>query len=141
MVGATTYVVALIVLVFVPSRTAPHPPFPRRHAVTGALHDRDVRSFLRAAGWTRARVIALDREEWRVTFMNGSRLVLDAAVDPRGRVTATEQHLPGTHPPGSKILWSKPMLLLLLLVFALVTSVRPLRRVRNLDVLVSAAGF
>src|SRR5690242_9522277 len=105
-IGAVIFAVAAALIGLLRSGSQLHPPFPKQAAVTAALQDKGVRSLVVRSGWTNARVIALDRTHWRVTFFDGPRYVLDAAVGPRGRVDAIEQHAGGVHPPGSKIIWN-----------------------------------
>jgi hypothetical protein len=68
-------------------------------------------------------------------------VLLDAAVAPDGSVDALETRLPGSHPPGSSLLWVPPVLILLAALFVIAVGVRPLRSLRNLDAGVLAAGF
>jgi hypothetical protein len=109
--------------------------------VRAAMRDPRVASTLKQNPWTDARVIALDDTHWRTTFTDGPRALLDAAVGPDGRVDAIEERLPGSHPPGSAVLWAPPVLLLLAFLFVIAVAVRPLRSLRNLDAGVLAAGF
>lgn len=136
-IGVIVFVVACGV--FAVARAEPQPPYPKQHAVAAA--QRDERGSLAGSGWDRARVIPLDRTHWRVTFFDGPREVLDAAVGPDGRVDATEVHKAGLHPPGSTILWNPAALLMFAALFVVAVAVRPLRSLRNLDALVVGLGF
>ena len=110
-------------------------------ATAAARADVDDRSFLADHPTTSARVIPLDGSLQRVTFFDGPHVVLDAAVDERGRVVAAEVHVPGTDPGGG--LANSPWFLVLLgACFVLATAVVPIRRMRNLDVaaLLAATG-
>jgi hypothetical protein len=139
--GVVIFAVAAAVIGVLRSGSQLHPPLPKQAAVRAALQDKGVRSLVAGSGWTNARVIPLDRTHWRVTFFDGPRYVLDAAVGPRGRVDAVEQHAGGVHPPGSKIIWNPAALIGFAALFVLAVAVRPLRSRRNLDALVIAAGF
>jgi hypothetical protein len=141
LIGVPVFAVALAGLLLLRSAAAPHPAFPRAQATHAALRDPRVARFLDGHRWTRARTIALDDSHWRVTFSDGPRLLLDAAVGPRGKVAAVELHPGGGHPPGSQLLWGRPLFVLFSLVFAGALAVRPLRRMQNLDVAVLGLGF
>jgi hypothetical protein len=52
-----------------------------------------------------------------------------------------QKRVPGSHPPGSAVLWAPPVLVLLAVLFVIAAGVRPLRSLRNLDTGVIAAGF
>ena len=133
------FVVAAVGLAL--SRATPVPPLPKAAALPAALRDQKVKATLRTAHWDRVRVIALDREHWRVTFYDGPRYVIDAAVDPRGNVDATEIHTGKRNLPGSTIVWNPAVLLALALLFVATLAVRPLASLRNLDALVLGLGF
>ena len=113
LVGLLVFGLALAAVLVARSGSTPHPPYPRAGAVAAAMRDPGVAGTLRANSWTRARVIPLDDDHWRVTFFDGPRVLLDAAVDPRGRVDAAQTRLPGSHPPGSVVLWHPALLVLL----------------------------
>lgn len=138
-IAALVFAIACAAFAIAHSRSQIHPPYPKGDAVGAATRNADVHAAL-AGGWTRARVIALDRTHWRVTFFDGPRYVVDAAVDPRGRVDATEFH-EDLHPSGSTTLWHPAVLLLFTLVFIAAVAVSPLLSLRNLDALVIGAGF
>ena len=138
-IGAAVFVVACGV--FALARAEPHPPYPKQKAPAAAQKNREVRAALASLGWDEARVIALDGEHWRVSFFNGPRNVVDAAVDQRGRVIATEIRPKGVHPPGSSTLWSPWLMVGFTALFILAVSTMPLRAQRNVDALVIGAGF
>ena len=133
--------VALAVLAAVRSSSALHPPLPRGQAVTAAMRDPGVATFLRENRYTATHVIALDREHWRVTFTDGPRTILDAAVGPAGKVDATEAHQAGLHVRGSPTAWSPALVIGFTVLFALALGTRPLRSLRNLDAALIAGGF
>ena len=135
------FAVACVALGLIRAGSELHPPYPKGDAVRAALRDRDASRWLAGSHWTDARVIALDGKHWRVTFFDGPRYVLDAAVDAHGQVDAIEPHPAGLHPPGARPLWEPALLALFSALFALAVAVRPLRSIRNLDAVVIAAGF
>ncbi|MGH2849562.1 MAG: hypothetical protein ACRDLP_03000, partial [Solirubrobacteraceae bacterium] len=111
-------------------------------AIAAARSDRSDRSFLADHPTGDVRVIPLDASLQRVTFFDGPRVVLDVAVDGRGRVVAAEMHGPGGPYPGGGLANSPWFLVLLGVGFVLATAVVPVRRIRNLDVaaLLGATG-
>jgi len=140
-IGAVVFAVAAAGIGLLRSGSDLHPPFPKQDAVRAALRNPTVRSAVVGSGWTKAEVIPLDRTHWRVTFFDGPRYVLDAAVDPRGRVDATEQHTGGVHPPGATILWNPAVLVGFAALFVLAVAVRPVRSRRNVDAAIIVGGF
>jgi cytochrome b561 len=138
-IGATVFVVACAVFALV--RAEPHPSYPKQKAVAAAQQNRDVRAALKAMSWDHAEVIALDAEHWRVSFFDGPRNVVDAAVDDRGKVIATEIRPEGTHPPGSSTLWNPLLMVGFTALFILAVSTARLRSQRNADALIIGAGF
>jgi hypothetical protein len=142
LIGVAVFVIAFAGISLLRSGSELHPPFAKQAAPRAALRDPAVRSVVVASGWTDARVIALDRTHWRVTFFDGPRYVLDAAVDRHGRVDAVEVHTGLLHhPAGSKILWNPAVLVAFAALFVLAVAVRPLRSRRNLDAVVIGGGF
>jgi hypothetical protein len=131
-IGVVVFAVACAA--FGVARSEPHPPYPKDAAIAAAKR-------AAPAGWTDVRAIPLDRTHWRVTFFDGPRELLDLAIDPAGRIDATEAHKPGIHPPGSATLWSPALLVLFTVLFIAAVAVRPLRSLRNLDALVIGVGF
>jgi cytochrome b len=112
-----------------------------RAAVTRALADPTVSRYLAQSGYTRETTVPLDRRMQRVSFFNGSRIVLEVAVDRDGKVKHSLEYFPGYVRSGSEV-FQRPAILMLVLcaVFALMTARLPLRNVANLDVLVLAAS-
>jgi hypothetical protein len=141
LVGLLVFAAALAAVLVLRSGSEPHPPYPKAQAVAAAQRNRDVGATLRANSWTVARVIPLDDDHWRVTFFDGPRVLLDAAVAPNGAVDAWQARLPHRHPPGSAVLWSPALIALLASLFVIAVGAGPLRSLRNLDALVVAAGF
>ncbi|MEA2424057.1 MAG: hypothetical protein QOH13_467 [Thermoleophilaceae bacterium] len=140
-IGGAALVLALAALFTLRSGSELHPPYPKARATAAALRDPAVKSFVSGSGWTKAGVIALDDGHWRVTFWDGPRVVLDASVDGRGQVVATQLHAGALKPPGSAVLWSPALLVVLAALFAAVLAVRPLRSIRNLDAAVLGGGL
>jgi cytochrome b561 len=138
-IGAAVFVAACAG--FTLARAEPHPSYPKQQAVAAAQQNRDVHAALAQLGWDHAEVMPLDGEHWRVSFFDGPRNVVDAAVDNRGQVVATELRPKGAHPPGSATLWSPWLLVGFTALFILAVSSAPLRSQRNLDALVIGAGF
>jgi hypothetical protein len=102
-------------------------------AVAAAKADEGDREFLSRHATDEARVIPLDATVQRVTFFDGPRVVLDAAVGQHGEVVASEEHTPGVPASGAAIANSPWVLTVLSAVFLLAVAVVPLRSVRNLD--------
>ena len=140
-VAIASFVAALVVFALARPGSEPKPPLPKVQALPSALRDAGVRSALRGTGWDSSRVIPLDGDNWRVTFLAGPRYVLDAAVGRDGRVSALETHPKNRHPFGSDILWNPALLVLLVALFVAALAVKPLANIRNLDALVVGAGF
>jgi hypothetical protein len=139
--GVLVFAVAATGIGLLRSGSELHPPFPKQDAPRAALRDPRVRAVVVGSGWTDARVIALDRRHWRVTFFDGPRYVLDAAVDRGGHVDAIEQHTGGVHPAGADVLWNPAVLVGFAALFVLAVAVRPFRARRNLDAAVIVSAF
>jgi hypothetical protein len=107
--------------------------------VRAALDDAAVRRHLAGSGFTRERVTPIDDRLVRVSFFDGARIVLEAAVAPDGRVTNAILHRPGDARIGGELAQRPLVLALLLALFALASAVAPLRSLRNLDVLALAS--
>jgi hypothetical protein len=105
-------------------------------AVRSALTDTAVKRYLNQNPYTRTKTIPLDAENMRVSFFNGSRIVLDAAVAPDGGVAHTLEYKPGYIRAGNGTIQTPLALVVLSLVFVLAVAAVPLAQVRNLDVLV-----
>jgi hypothetical protein len=111
----------------------------REQAVRAALADSSVRKYLAAHPFTRERVTPVDNKLARVSFFDGPRIVLEAAVAGDGRVVSQIVHKPGDVRVGGEIAQRPAVLALLLAAFALAAASVPFRRMRNLDVLALAA--
>ena len=81
----------------------------------------------------------LDDETTRVSFFNGRRVVLEAAVSGSGAVVAVNRYEDGHARLGSEVGQSLAVLAAMLAVFLLATLRLPLRRIENLDALALAA--
>jgi hypothetical protein len=120
-------------------QTRAHHRLPAKAAIAAARANRADRAFLARNPTTRVRVISLDATSQRVTFFDGSQVVLDVAVGEHGEVLSTEEHVAGAPASGAALANSPWILALLSCVFLLATLVLPLRRVRNLDAIVLAS--
>lgn len=109
---------------------------PRRTAVRAVLRDpRDARALAQGERWTAVRVIGVDLTETRVSFLDGPRLVAEAAVSPSGRVVRFTSVRNSGMAYGAPLTYRGWLIALGCLAFTLAVGVVPLRRVRNLDVL------
>ncbi len=120
-------------------QTRPHYRLSPTAAIAAARANKGDREFLAHHPTTSARVIPLDSTVQRVTFFDGPRVVLDAAVGEHGEVVAGEEHVPGVPASGAALANSPWVLGLLSVLFLLATLVVPLRRIQNLDALVLAS--
>ena len=141
-VALVAFAAAVAVLSALRANAQHHYPLSTAAAIAAARADADDRAFLADHPTTSARVISLDASLQRVTFFDGPRVILDAAVDERGRVVAAEMHAAGGPYPGGGLANSPWVLVLLGACFVLATAVVPIRRMRNLDVaaLLAATG-
>jgi hypothetical protein len=139
--GAAVFVLALAGLALLRSGSSLHPPLPKGQAAPAAMRNPGVAGYLHTHAWTDVRVIPFDQRHWRVTYTDGPRAVLDAAVGAHGQVDAVETRPPGSHLPGSKTVWSPLLLLLFAALFVLALARRPLVSLQNADVVVIAVGF
>src|SRR4051812_36095822 len=103
-------------------------------AVQAVLDDASLRKYLSGAGFTRERVTPIDDRLVRVSFFDGRRIVLDAAVAPDGRVANEILYRPGYVRAGGEVAQRPLMLGLLLALFMLAAASMPLRSMRNVDV-------
>jgi hypothetical protein len=133
------FLLCAICLFILHEQTTPHYRLSAAAAVAAARANQGDREFLAHHPVSGARVIPLDSKLQRVTFFDGGRVVLDAAVGERGEVVATEMHVAGTPASGAALANSPFILVLLSVVFLLATAVVPLWRLRNLDALVLAS--
>jgi hypothetical protein len=134
------FALAAIALSMLHGRTAPRYPTSARAAIAAARADAADARYLADHPASTARVIPLDGRLRRVTFFDGSRVVLDAAVDRDGRVQAREEHPRGVPYAGAPVANRWWLLLPLTGLFVMAVTVVPLRRMRNLDAL-ALAGF
>ena len=102
-----------------------NPPFPRSQAVAAASQHPYVHEFLARNAADHSKVIPLDDDHWRVTWWDGPRQVLDAAVGAGGQVDSIERHPDGSHPPGTAALWRPPILILFAALFWFAVAVEP----------------
>jgi hypothetical protein len=138
---ATVGVFAVALAMFAAFHREPGSPaqLSDERAVRAALDEASVREHLAEVGFTRERVTPIDDRLVRVSFFDGDRIVLDAAVAPDGRVTNQTPYRPGNVRIGGELAQRPLVLGLLLAVFALATAALPLRSMRNLDVLALAS--
>jgi len=137
--AALAFVLALPLFVAVREQSIRRYTVSKADAIGIARDDRDVAQVLAHAGRTTARVTPLDDVRQRVSFFRGPRLVLDAAVSSRRRVTNIALHASGAPESGSRIANSPPVLAGMTLLFLLAVLTLPLRSVRNLDALAFAS--
>jgi hypothetical protein len=136
--GALVFCAALVSLVMASDR--PAPALSKSAAEAAALRDRVVRERFDGRAYDHVRITALDRRLTRVSFFAGSRIVLEAAVAPSGRVTNVLAYGDGYVRVGSGIGQRLPVLAALAALFLLAALRLPLRRVENLDA-IALAGF
>lgn len=108
-------------------------------AIGIARADKNVGPVLRRRGYTTVRVSPIDRDQQRVSFFNGPRLVLHAAVSEQRRVTHMAVRAPGVQQSGSLIANYHSVLIITSLLFVLALATVPLVSLRNLDVLAFAS--
>lgn len=111
---------------------------PRATALARVRADPATRTLLARQRVTRTDVLPVDDRLDQVFAYDGARLVLSADVSRSGVVSSVEDVGAARFAFGANIANDPRVLALLCLVFALVTAVWPLRRIRNLDVLASA---
>jgi Glycosyltransferase family 87 len=112
-------------------------PLPRAQAIAVALHNPRVHRQLSINHWNRIEVDSVDDHLERVTFLAGSQVVEEVAVNrDRTLVERLDFNAPRV-PYGNWIAYEPGVLLLLAALFMLATAVTPWRRMRNLDVLMA----
>jgi hypothetical protein len=136
---AAVFVACALGLTLLHARSGRHYRLTAASAIAAARSYRGDREFLAKNATNGVRVIPLAGELQNVTFFDGPRVVLEAAVGPRGEVRSTQEHLAGAPLAGAAVANSPWMLALLSALFLLATMVVPLRRLRNLDALVLAS--
>ncbi len=90
-------------------------------------------------GFDRVVTTPLDDETIRVSFFNGRRVVLEAAVPGSGALIAVNRYEDGHARLGSEVGQSMAVLAAMLAAFMLATLRLPLRRIENLDAVALAA--
>jgi hypothetical protein len=107
---------------------------PRAKAVAAVMRDGQAARDLRRSGWDDATADALDGRLERVSFYAHGRIVFEAAVDRSGTVAHAYQFAGQAVPYGNPLAFEPSVLIGLGVLFALMTAVAPVRRMRNLDV-------
>ncbi len=110
-----------------------------RTARAAVLNDPAAGRHLARMGYDRVVSTPLDRRTIRVSFFDGGRIVLEAAVARGGSVTALNRYEDGHARVGSEVGQRVPVLAALLLLFLLATLRLPLVRIENADVAALAA--
>lgn len=138
-VGLAVFLVALPVLGFGLKTGAAADRLEGAAAVNAALNDVRVKEVASAEGYDRTLVLPLDSQTARVSFFAGQRVVIEAGLDPSGRVTALQEIPEGYIRAGARSVQSPLALIGLTALFLLMFVTLPLRRIRNLDLAVIAA--
>ncbi len=107
-------------------------------AVRAAKADRDVAAWLVANPYDHVKVIAFDRDNARVSFFNGSRAVAEVAVEPSGKVLASQLFNDEYVRAGPGEIQSWFALLIGAVIFLLLIATKPLVSLRNADLLAFA---
>ncbi len=107
---------------------------PKATAVAAVLRDGPAARDLRQSGWNHVSVDMLDSRLERVSFYFHGRVVFEGAVDRSGSVAHAYEFAGRTVPYGSPLAFEPSVLIGLAVLFAMMTLVVPLRRIRNLDV-------
>ncbi len=132
------FLIAVPAFALLRAHAAPHYAISKQKATRIARADSNVRKLLADHHVTGSRVTPLDDANQRVTFFDGPRTILDAAVSAR-RVTQIADKPEGAPESGSEIANSAPMLALLTALFLLAMLTVPLRSLQNLDALALAS--
>jgi hypothetical protein len=133
-------VVAIAWPVLIVTHHKPVLALPRARAVAAVERSPATAALLKRAPWTRVDVVAIDGRTDSVWFYDGPRLRLAAIVAASGNVEAVDDPAHQRFAYGSSVVNEPRVLALLAVLFVVMTAVWPLWRVRNLDVLVSAAS-
>lgn len=133
------FALALPALAVLKARSAPHYSLSAAQAIRAARADPRVAHVLAHRRYTSVRVSPVDDKEQRVSYLDGPRLVLHAAVGPGPQVTHVAIRTPGSPQSGSLIVNFPPFLIGATLLFLLATLRAPLRDLRNLDALAFAS--
>jgi hypothetical protein len=130
---AAVFLIALVALLA--TKGSDRLPLPAQTAVKAAKADPTITNQLRAYGYDRTQVTRLDGTTDRVSFFDGPRIRAVAAVNTNSQVEQTQTFRPGAPRYGSKTSDSPWLLAILSVAFLAATATRPLRSMRNLDVL------
>lgn len=114
------------------TRADPEVGIPLADAAAAAAADPAVAVWLKR-GWDRYRAGPLFDDEARVSFFDGGRLVVEAAVAPDGRVTRSTEYITGNR-VGAPLARNPILVAFTTAVFALMLLTRPLRSLKTLDV-------
>ena len=131
---AVAVLLAVLAGAFFATRPDPATPLSASSAREAALADEGVRERLREDPHDRIRVLALDEERTRVSFLRGPQVVLDVAVDRHGAVTHRQAFRKGAARAGASSLNRPWVLAVMTLAFLLAAGVRPVRHLHNADV-------
>ena len=108
-------------------------------AHAAVLSDPVARQHLANMGFDRVETSALDEHTTRVSFFNGRRIVLEAAVPSKSAEITVKRYEDGHARIGSDVGQRPAVLAAMLALFLLVTLRLPLVRIENLDALALAA--
>ncbi len=133
------FLVALPAFAALKAHSAPHYRVSHTEAIRIARAGKEVAPVLKSRGYTSVRVSPIDSDQQRVSFFDGPRLVLHAAVSDARRVTHVAVRAPGVQQSGSLIANYHSVLIGMTLLFILATATVPLLSLRNLDVLAFAS--
>lgn len=133
------FVLAATAFAVLKAESAPHYRVSRESAIRIARADPRVAPVLTHRGYTSVRVDPLDQSEQRVSFFDGARLVVHAAVGSGRRVTHVAVRTPGSPMWGSRIANASAVLIAMALLFVLAVATVPLLSLENLDVLAFAS--
>jgi hypothetical protein len=139
LLGAVAFLLALPLLAVRAGGEPFHPPISDARAEAAVRADAGVRRQLAKTPAPQADVVALDQDSRRVTLLDGSRVVAEAVVGPRGKVEAVAVYGPGYVRWGSRVLHAWPVVLVMVAAFILATAAGVLRHARNLDVALLAS--
>jgi hypothetical protein len=114
-------------------------PLSRTAAVAEVDANAQQRALLAIAHPTRVVLTPVDSHQEIVWFYRGGKLVVSDVVTTSGRIAYAIEYRNLKYAYGSPIANSPWMLAVLAILFVLMTAVRPLSRLRNLDVLVAAS--
>src|SRR5688572_5950429 len=139
LIALAAFCIALAALVWLRPESEPSSRPSDSTAHAAVFTDPVARQHLARVGFDDVRTMPLDDESLRVSFFNGRRIVLEAAVTADGRVGSMIRYDEGYVRMGSEVAQRLPVLIGLLTMFGLATLRLPLRRIENLDVLALSA--